>query len=503
MRLQIFLLCCLMALCQTAESFAASGKCGSDLYWNLKDGMLRITGKGRMNDFGASSTPWRSEFVKYIEFDEGITYIGNNAFAKSRITNVNFPTTLTAIGERAFYNCKQLASVEMKFGVESIERMAFANCVTLGRILLPSTLRTIGDKAFYNCKSLSRISIPSRLHSLGAEALGNCTALHEISELPEFVTTSNCSRYGITTTLAENYLKNARTQASSVALVANTAPPMPMPVHGAAGTTTDNYGTSDVDNDVPVRPQNNTNTYAVIISNENYGSMADVPYSINDGTSFAAYCRMVLGIPDSNISFYKNASYGQMKGALGFLHDIDNAYNGNINVIFYYSGHGAPDEATKEAFLIPVDAYRAVKDVCLPLEELYASLGSLKSTSVKVFLDACFSGATRDDNMLAQARAVAVVPKKNVLSGNTVVISSSSDSQTSWQYKDQGHGLFTYYLLKKLKESRGDVSMGELSEYLSENVGRMSVSLNRKSQTPSANASSNVGRIWRSWLLRE
>ena len=504
MKRVIRLFCLLLALCSSVAVSAAGGKCGADLRWELSNsGTLTITGSGRMSDFGSNSTPWRQDLVKYIEVSDGITHIGSNAFSGSKIVAVSLPASLVGIGERAFYKCAGLASVDLPYGLESIERMAFADCGALSLINIPATTRSIGDRAFEGCIALSRITVPSRLRSLGTDAFKNCRSLTEIIELPEFVAVSNCARYGFNPEYVQDYLKRASAAETTVlASAASVAPKNYSQVFGFEGSTTEGYGSSDVDMNIPSRVQNNTNTFAVIISNENYGHMADVPFSINDGTSFAAYCRLVLGVPEANINFYKNASYGQMKSAIAFLRDIDDAYNGDINVIFYYSGHGAPDDASKEAFLIPVDAYKPVKDVCLPTDELYAALGRLKAKSVKVFLDACFSGATRDNGMIAQARAVAVVPKKSPLSGNTVVISASSDNQTSWQYNDQQHGLFTYYLLKKLKESKGDVSMGELSEYLTEKVGQMSVTINRKSQTPSAAASPAVGRIWRSWQLR-
>ncbi len=494
----------LFVLCLAQQAFAAGGKCGVKARWELDgNGSLRIFGEGRMNDFSADGTPWHPDFVKYVEIDEGITYIGKNALSKTKISSISFPSTLVSIGERAFYKCGELAFAELPYGVETIEKMAFAECPSLALINIPSTTRTIGDRAFENCMTLSKVSIPSRLRSLGNGAFNKCASLTEFVELPDFVTIQNCSRYGIESIFVNDYLERSVLESSNVvkSITAN-VPQSSRQVFGIEAHTTDNYGHSDVDLNIPARPQINNSTYVVIISNENYGSMSDVPYSINDGTSFATYCQLVLGIPENNINFYKNATYGQMKGALAFLRDIDKAYDGAIDVIFYYSGHGAPDENSHEAFLIPVDAYKPVKDVCLSMEELYDRLGELKARSSKVFLDACFSGATRENKMIAQARAVAVVPKKNVLTGNTVVISASSEDQTSWQYNEKEHGLFTYYLLKKLQETKGDVSMGELADYLSEKVGQMSVTLNRKSQTPSASASSNVSRIWKSWLLR-
>lgn len=500
----IGLLCVVLAFCFPLSTMAASGKCGQNARWELDNsGMLIISGEGRMKDFGSRDTPWRPDMVKYLTIEGGITHIGKHAFANTKITTVDIPASVISIGEGAFCNCKQLASVRLPFGLESIEKKAFLDCGLLSNINFPSSIKVIGNEAFANCRMLSTVSIPARLRSLGEKAFKNTKNLIELIELPDFVTMKNCQNYGLNANIVQKYFDHMSELAQSSSTQNNELPiTAPTVFYGQAGSTTLGYGASDVDIDIPTRPQNNTNTYAVIIANENYGNMADVPFAINDGTSFATYCRMVLGIPNSNINVYNNASYGNMIAALSYISEIDNAYDGNINVIFYYAGHGAPDDATKDAFLIPVDAYKPVKNVCLSLDDLYSKLGNLNAQSVKVFIDACFSGATRDNTMLAQARAVAVVPKKSTVTGNTVVFSASTDSQTSWQYNDQEHGLFTYFLLKKLKETKGNVSLGELSEYLREQVGQMSITLNHKSQTPGVAVSPTINNIWHSWDMK-
>ena len=80
--------------------------------------------------------------------------------------------------------------------------------------------------------------------------------------------------------------------------------------------------------------------------------------------------------------------------------------------------------------------------------------------------------------------------------GNMVVFSAASKDETALPYQDQSHGLFTYYLLKKLQETGGDVTLGELAEYLRDNVRRQSVVVNRKSQTPSVNPSYLLKDSW-------
>ena len=493
-----------------------NGRCGDNMTWNLsKDGVLTISGSGMMNDFGSGNTPWRPELVRFLELADGVEHIGRNAFARTTILTASIPQSVKTIGEKAFYNCSRLSTVELPYGLETIGRLAFSKCGSLANIKLPSTLRNIGVKAFAGCGSITAISIPAKLKGLGVEAFAKCVALKKIDELPNFVSATNCSRFGLPERLVADYIESASKQYGPAVASAESGTAKPeAPKATAPRTSTQTrregalpvavaeYGKSDVDNALPMVPQNNSNTFAIIIANEKYANMADVPYAGNDGTSFAAYCRSVLGLPDTNISLYKDASYGTMRAALSYLRDIDAAFDGDISVIFYYAGHGAPDDASREAFLVPVDAHAPVKDVCLPLSELYETLGGLKAEAVKVFLDACFSGATRNSDMIAQARSVAVVPKVSPLKGNTVVFSAASDDQTAWQLDTQGHGLFTYYLLKKLKETRGEVSMGELSDYLSQKVRQASIVVNRKSQVPGVAASTAVSRKWRSWQVK-
>lgn len=260
---------------------------------------------------------------------------------------------------------------------------------------------------------------------------------------------------------------------------------------------------SDVDKNIPETKSVNDKTFAVIISNENYAMVSKVPMALNDGETFSKYCRKTLGLPESNVRFYQDASFGVMIRALRDIKDIASAYSGDIRVIFYYAGHGIPDEATKDAFLLPVDADGTQTEGCYSLNRLYSELGSLNAESVIVFLDACFSGANRNGEMLASARGVALKAKKEVPQGNMVIFSAASDDETAFPYKEKGHGLFTYFLLKKLQETKGDIELRELGDYITENVSRQSVVVNRKMQTPTVTPAASMTDCWQKLKLRE
>lgn len=258
----------------------------------------------------------------------------------------------------------------------------------------------------------------------------------------------------------------------------------------------------DTDDNIPCTTANSKNVFAVIIANEKYQSEKTVQYANRDGKIFSEYCNKTLGIPEKNIHFISNATLNNIKHEIKWLQDVINAYNGDSRIIFYYAGHGIPDEKNKSAYLLPVDGYGSDVTTGYALEDLYKSLGSQPSKSVTVFLDACFSGANRDGNMLASARGIAIKVKSSSPTGNMVVFTAAQGDETAYPYKERSHGLFTYYLLKKLQETKGNVTLGELGDYIQTQVRRQSVVTNGKIQSPSILVSPNIGNSWKSWKLK-
>lgn len=264
-------------------------------------------------------------------------------------------------------------------------------------------------------------------------------------------------------------------------------------------TTTLTAGHSDVDTNIPRAARSNDKTFAVIIANENYTRLAHVPFALNDGKMFGEYCRQTLGVPASNVRIYNDATYGVMIEAINDIRKIAAAYNGEIRVLFYYAGHGAPNESTQEAYLLPVDAFGVQSEVCYPLARLYNELGALPAESVTLFLDACFSGAARSGGMLASTRGVAIKPRAAEPEGKLIVFSAASQDETALPYTEKGHGLFTYFLLKKLQQSKGQTTYGELIDYIQTNVRQKSNVEYRKEQTPTLTPGAEVGNAWRQY----
>lgn len=253
-------------------------------------------------------------------------------------------------------------------------------------------------------------------------------------------------------------------------------------------------GKSDVDTNIPSSGIVNDKTFAVIVANEKYQSVTEVDCAENDGNMFREYCHKTLGVPEKNIHFVPNATLVNMWAQVDWLESIAKAYDGDASLIFYYAGHGIPDEGTRDAYLLPVDGSGSNVKTGYKLSELYSSLSKFPTRQTVVLLDACFSGAERTGDMLVAARGVALKSKKEVPKGNLIVFSAASGDETA--YHDKGHGLFTYFLLKKLKETKGDVPLGDLAAYVQEQVYRHSVIENSKSQTPTVIPPSELSGDW-------
>lgn len=258
---------------------------------------------------------------------------------------------------------------------------------------------------------------------------------------------------------------------------------------------------SDVDQNIPTSKKGADDTYVLIIANEEYQFLDNVNFASYDGEIFKEYCVKTLGVPERQIRYCPNASYGILSGGVDWLSYALNNFEGS-RAIVYYCGHGIPDEKTNEAYIIPVDGKGTNTATCYSLNKLYKTLADTKASNITYFMDACFTGANKEGSMLVAARGVAREAKKETIEGTAVVFSASSGDETAMTYADKQHGLFTYYLLKKLQETEGDVTYEDLATYISKNVKKDAFLLNEKPQTPVVATSPKAASTWKNMKLK-
>jgi tetratricopeptide (TPR) repeat protein len=249
----------------------------------------------------------------------------------------------------------------------------------------------------------------------------------------------------------------------------------------------------------------NRHRYALIIGNEDYSvagrnAEINVPYAVNDAIVFREYCLQTFGIPDKQVKFVPNATAGIMHEQLDWLVNMAST-DPEAELFFFFSGHGNNDEQTKDAFLIPVDVSGKNIRFGISLENLYAELSRYPVKASYVFLDACFSGGFKGDAALVAQKAVRVVPKIGMPRGNTVSFSSSSGDQTSSVWHEKKQGYFTYFLVKSIQESKGDITMKALFEKTNAAVKR-ATALTGKLQEPQVMVSPVIDYDWENLKLQ-
>ena len=272
-------------------------------------------------------------------------------------------------------------------------------------------------------------------------------------------------------------------------------------------TNTISLGKADVDVNIPKNATKNLNRYALVIGNEDYSSKQtslsneiDVEFARNDANSFKNYLVSTLGFIEDYVTILTDATGGMINRETAKLIQLAKL-DSKSEIVFYYAGHGLPDD-DKNPYLLPVDVSTInLKEDGLALKELYSKLASSNAAKITVFLDACFSGGGRDQGLLA-ARGVKIKPKEETFTGNMVVFASSSGEERSLPYEEKQHGFFTYFLLKKLQETKGNASYGELSEYIKKEVARNSLLKKSLQQTPHTNISPRVQEKWKTWSFR-
>ena len=260
---------------------------------------------------------------------------------------------------------------------------------------------------------------------------------------------------------------------------------------------------SDVDKDIPSGLPINTKKYALIIGCEDYTKYqtgldkeVNVDFAANDAKVFAEYAEKTLGFPKDQINTLIDATGAQIKQAIARLIKSIEIEKGQAEVVFYYSGHGLPDEETKQAFLIPVDVNGNNPKDGISLAWLYAELSKFESKKVTVVLDACFSGGARNKELVA-LKGVKVKPRIDVVPGNILVLSSSQGNESSAVYKEKQHGYFTYFLLKNLQVFHGKQDFGTSFDLIKYNVSKEVIIKLNKKQTPDVMPSTIIGENWK------
>jgi tetratricopeptide (TPR) repeat protein len=246
----------------------------------------------------------------------------------------------------------------------------------------------------------------------------------------------------------------------------------------------------------------NMHAYAVVIGIEQYREkLPKSDFADRDAQLMGEYLTKVLGYPEEHVVLRTNEK-ASLTDLIKYLEGwLPNNVEKDSSVFVYYSGHGAPNPKTGEAYLVPYDGDPTfVEKTGYSLKRLYEHLDKLPAKDITVVLDSCFSGAG-GRSVLAQGAKPMVLSVENamVASGKTVVLAASAGDQISSAYAEKGHGLLTYFFLKGLQgegdlNKDGVIEMAELYEYLKPQVQKVARKQFNNEQTPQLLASPELLR---------
>jgi len=248
---------------------------------------------------------------------------------------------------------------------------------------------------------------------------------------------------------------------------------------------------SDVDQVPSIKAQTNKNAYAIVIGIEQYRQkLPKADFAVADAKTISEYLTKTMGYPEENVITLLNDR--ALKSDLEKYFDrwLSNNVEENGRVFIYYSGHGAPNAKTGDAYLVPYDGDPTfITETGYSLARLYESLGKLPAKEIIVVLDSCFSGGGGRSVLAKGAKPLVITIDTPNIKKNIAVMTASSGDEISSAYEERGHGLFTYFLLKGIKDENviqqdGSIKMDDLFGYIKPQVKRIARKQFNNEQTP-------------------
>lgn len=242
-----------------------------------------------------------------------------------------------------------------------------------------------------------------------------------------------------------------------------------------------------------IRTKSSNEKIAIIIGIENYSEAPKANYANLDAQYFFDYARKAFGVKKQNINLLINENATVVKTDKALSLWLKSKIKKNrSDLIIFFAGHGLASTDGKELYLLPQDGNPdRLERTALSRTDLFREIIELNPRNVTMFLDTCYSGVSRDEQMLlASARPIRIVAdEQDGIPDNFTIFSASKLDQISSGLKEAKHGIFSYYLMKGLEgnaDSNQDnkITNGELLAYMDENVSQKAAEQGRQ-QNPS------------------
>ena len=240
---------------------------------------------------------------------------------------------------------------------------------------------------------------------------------------------------------------------------------------------------------------------AIIIGIEKYKRVTDADFANRDASAFYDYARRALGIKPENIRLLVDDKADAAEILRSFKTWLPSRVNKNTTDVYvFYSGHGLPSEDGGSLYFLPHEVDRDLLErTAITQKEVVQAIQRTTPKSVTMFIDSCYSGQSRTGtSLLASARPISIAPKASTdFPSNFMVISASAPDQISSSSPELKHGIFSYYLMLGMEgeadvNKDGQITVGEMQTYLSQQVTRRASGMNR---TQSPQTTGDLSRV--------
>ena len=277
-----------------------------------------------------------------------------------------------------------------------------------------------------------------------------------------------------------------------------------------------------VDFNIPhIEENSNSKTYALIIADEEYTApLPNCDFATNDGDVLHQYFVHTLGIPTRHVKVLHNAGRQEIYNeGIHWLKDIIKAQNGDVHIIIYYAGHGVSNQKWAP-YLMPsgvdvskIRAFRSktgalpedivlkggdaekLLNQCISFDTLTGWFNRVEALSYTFIIDASFDGIQRSGKPFFTIKKESKRYRTPRVRSDIVIFMAASGDKTAYSFIDQHHGFFTYYILKELKYTRGEITFQDLFNNVTKNQAYES-SLQGKLQEPTMIIGGKLGENW-------
>ncbi len=253
----------------------------------------------------------------------------------------------------------------------------------------------------------------------------------------------------------------------------------------------------DVDVNIPKHLIKYSNRLALVIGNQDYQFIPPLgeqnTHQVLDALVFKEYLICVLGLKEDNIYLLTNTTSDNLIHHAQLMSRIASRV-GNAELFIYFSGLAFFDPGSYTPYLLPVDTRGEQKTPNQNLFDLFQLFNQTGSDKIHFFLDATMITPEEysiEDKMVYHKKV------NQQLGENMVLYAATAPGQTAFPYPEGSHGLFTYYLLKHLKDTKGKTSSAAIGDFLSKNVSLESLKIFEKDQTPEIFIGNQAFSRWR------